>query len=321
VVATLFRESSADDLLHACLDTLIAKGEATHPSRGSALELRAVTLELDDPLARLSRSAARGRIFSPLGETLWYLSKTNSESFISYYVEYYKGRGEAGRVWAGYGEQLFSFDGFDQVAYVIERLRSNPESRQAAIQIYDHDDVAQPHNDVPCTCTLQYFVRGGALHAVTYMRSNDAFVGLPHDLFAFTFLQELIARSIGIPLGIYSHMVGSMHLYEDDQPAAHRFLEEGWQSSSKMPGMPLGDPWDSIDALMRVEALARDANLEPNEISLSDDPYWADLQRLLVSFALMKRGRPQAAKAVSDALTHDVYRLYIDDRLDRSKAR
>jgi thymidylate synthase len=103
------------------------------------------------------------------------------------------------------------------VADLISLLQKRPASRRAALQIYDARDLAQEHKDVPCTCTLQFFVRDGRLEMATYMRSNDAYLGLPHDVFAFTMLQELVARSLGVEVGVYRHMVGSLHLYEVDR--------------------------------------------------------------------------------------------------------
>ena len=63
---------------------------------------------------------------------------------------------------------------------------------------------------------------------VHYMRLNDALVGLPHDVFCFTMLQEIVARSLSVELGGYKHAVGSLHLYKTHVDAAHQFLEEGW---------------------------------------------------------------------------------------------
>ena len=75
------------------------------------------------------------------------------------------------------------------------------------------------------------------------MRSNDVIKGLPHDIFCFTMLQEMVARMISVDLGIYKHCVGSLHLYDTDKSKAKSFMREGWQSTkSAMPPMPDGDP-------------------------------------------------------------------------------
>jgi thymidylate synthase len=263
----------------------------------------------------LSRSEARGRLFSALAETLWYLSGSNDVEFIAHYLEYYRSLGENGVVWGGYGHRLFEFDGFDQVQYVIDKLQGNPSSRQAVIQLFDHADVASHHEDVPCTCTIQFLVRSGGLCAITYMRSNDVHLGLPHDVFAFTVLQELIARSIGVQVGPYVHVVGSFHLYDKDVDAARAFLEEGWQSTTLMPSMPDGDPWAAVRRLIEVERRIRTGALDPMVAELDEDPYWADLGRLLMIFALWRWKRLSDLAHVEKELHNDVYRLYIADKL------
>ena len=65
---------------------------------------------------------------------------------------------------------------------------------------------------------------------VTNMRSNDAFLGLPHDFFSFTMIQEVLARTVNLEIGVYKHVVGSLHLYEENIEQAEQFITEGWQS-------------------------------------------------------------------------------------------
>ena len=101
-----------------------------------------------------------------------------------------------------------NFDGVNQIEYVITQLTEHPHSRQAVVQLFDHDDVTQPHKDVPCTCTFQFLLRRGGLRLITHMRSNDAYFGLSHDIFSFTMLQEIVARSIGAKLGSYRYSHG-----------------------------------------------------------------------------------------------------------------
>jgi thymidylate synthase len=309
-------EASCDDLLRESIEQLITLGEIIHPSKGQARELQGVTLELRNPRARLSRSETRGRIFSALGELCWYLSKSNAVEPISYYLSHYRTLGEGDKVFGGYGPRLFNFDGVDQISYVINKLREHPHSRQAVIQLFDHEDVVQPHKDVPCTCTFQFLLREGGLHLVTHMRSNDVYLGLSHDIFSFTMLQEIVARSIGASLGSYIHMVGSFHLYEVDMAKAKAFLAEGWQPGDyHMPDMPNGDPWPGIAHLLAVESRLRNGD-DPVEILVSDEPYWADLERVLVIFSLVKAQRLVDAHGIRQSFSHYAYDVFATDRID-----
>src|SRR5262245_55123087 len=195
-----FRALTLDDMMRSVFMELLSSGDRIHPTKGPATELAGVLLEITSPRARLSRTETRGKPFSCLGELCWYLAGTNALEFISYYVPYSE-YADGDVVFGGYGPRLFDWKGLDQIANVIALLRKKTYSRQAVIQLFDARDIVQEHRSIPCTCALQFMIRRGRLHAVTYMRSNDAFLGLPHDIFAFTMLQEILARSLSVELG------------------------------------------------------------------------------------------------------------------------
>ena len=309
-----FVEATLDDLMRAAIDAVWASGSEIAPTKGPARDLTGVRLELTNPLARLSRSEARGRIFSSLGELCWYLSGSNQVDQISYYISRYAEYDEDGLVHGGYGPRLRGDGPGDQIGYVIAQLGSSRDSRKAVVQLFDRSDVLKPHLDVPCTCTLQFVVRDGALHLVTYMRSNDVHLGLPHDVFSFTMIQELVARTLGLPLGTYVHMAGSLHLYETDIASAERFMDEGWQSTIAMPPMPEVDPWPSVDRLLDAEREFR-KSVGPPERALLEPGYWKDLERILAIFALIKRDRREDIPSIVQAFTSDVFGVFVADKL------
>jgi thymidylate synthase len=251
-----FRATTLDDLLRYALQSIEQYGEPVKASKGRTNEVRGVVLELTNPRARLSRTESRGKIFSCIGELCWYLKGTNRTAFVAHYIPAYRKSSEKGVVYGGYGPRLFkSWKDVQQFENLVELLRKRPTSRQAVLQLFDSTDLAEPHEDVPCTCTLQFLIRGGKLHLVVYMRSNDVIKGLPHDIFCFTMLQEMVARIMSVDLGIYKHCVGSLHLYDADKSKAESFMREGWQSTkSAMPPMPDGDPRPSITLLLKAES-------------------------------------------------------------------
>lgn len=307
-----FSGPTLDDLLGAIIPKLLRSRTRISPSRGPARELTGVLLNLRNPRARLSRTETRGRIFSCLGELLWYLSGTNALDFITYYIGRYRDESDDGEtVYGGYGPRLFNMNGrIDQVENVRQLLCRNPDTRRAVIQLFDARDLAAQHQEVPCTCTLQFLHRGGALHMFTHMRSNDAFVGLAHDVFAFTMLQEIMARSLGVQLGQYKHAVGSLHLYESDVVAAGQFLDEGFQESIAMPEMPAGNPWPSIRSVLAVEEKLRaGSSIQFDSLKFGD--YWDDLVRLLRVYALFKRGERDGMRTLMRQMSVDVYDTYI----------
>lgn len=300
-----------DDLLRMVFQKVLRDGEAVTASKGPNKELTGVVLELRNPLARLSRTETKGTVFSCLGETLWYLAHSNDLQFIKYYIGAYgKYAEQNGTIHGAYGPRMFKMRGnIDQISNIIKLLKRKPSSRQAVVQLFNAEDLLKNYNDVPCTCTMQYFVRKGALHKVVHMRSNDAYLGLPHDIFAFTFMQELIARTLNLKLGSYKHLVGSLHIYDSDKDKIRRFLKEAYQSRILMPRMPSGDPWHDLKKLIKVEReIRRGSQVQLDRYKI--DRYWADLMRLLWIFALNKQRR--STRAIKAKMASAVYDSYIE---------
>jgi thymidylate synthase len=306
-----------DDLLLEAYPKLIAAPIVVN-TRGSSRELLGVSALILRPRARLCRSETRGRAFSCLGELIWYLSKSNALAPIAPYIPKYKKESEDGEtVYGGYGPRLFGKDGHDQIANVLALLSENPTSRRAVIQLFDAADISVRRKEIPCTTTLQLFVRDDRLHLVATMRSNDAFIGLPHDVFCFTMLQEILARSLGLEMGPYRHMVGSLHLYEDNVEDAKALIDERFQRRIEMPPMPNGDPWPEIEKLVQGEARVRAEEVfEATE--LLADPYWADLLRLIQLFHATDDAHFDSLRS---AVHFEGYRTYVRTRAETRRRR
>lgn len=309
-----------DDLLHDVLKALLAEKTCVKATRGDFTELFGVTLHLANPRARLSRSEDKSKVFSALGEFLWYLSGETKLDFIDYYVpgRFQEESDDQTTVRSGYGERLFSFDGVNQVENVIKLLREKPSSRRAVIQLFDATDLLTHYKSIPCTCTLQFMARDDRLNMFVSMRSNDAFLGLPHDIFSFTMLQELVARSVDMEVGEYKHCAGSLHLYKKDEARATRYLEEGYQSKIAMPPMPKGDPWLDIKKLQACEeGLRRQgvANVQPGW-----DPYWQELAHLLDAYRAYKDKNLPAINDLTGKLKSSVYKMFVEAKADQLTA-
>jgi thymidylate synthase len=309
-------EDSLDDLLRAAIEAVLEHGERVFPTKGPNRELRGVTLKLTNPRARLSRSESRGKVFSALAELLWYLSGSNATDQISHYIPRYSQYDEGGIIFGAYGPRLRG--GADQLATVVDLLRDRPSTRRAVIQVFDGADLLEDHEDVPCTCTLQFLNREARLDLIVYMRSNDVFIGLPHDAFCFSMIQELVARSVGVDVGQYVHVVGSLHLYDSNTEDARRFLDEGYFDLKEMPPMPALDPMGDVAEILAFEAQLRSGS-DPLSVALPSSQYWADLARLLVAFELDRGGRRDEIASVMRQMCTDVYNIHVDDRLDRRR--
>lgn len=148
-----------------------------------------------------------------IGEMLWYLSGNNSLKEIQKYTKNWDRMSDDGEtVNSNYGYCIKKKFGFDQWEYIKTMLENNPNSRQAVIHIKTADN--KPSKDVNCTVCLQFFIRDNKLYLTTYMRSNDLWLGFPYDVFQFTAMQILMSMELGLDLGTYTHVAGSLHLYE-----------------------------------------------------------------------------------------------------------
>ena len=103
----------------------------------------------------------------------------------------------------------------DQIDYVVNLLRNEPETRQATISIYDgkeHDTFAF---DTPCTYAVQFTIINNRLNMCVVMRSNDLWYGFCNDQYCFSRMQEMVCNELNIELGTYYHFAHNMHLYND----------------------------------------------------------------------------------------------------------
>jgi thymidylate synthase len=309
-----------DDLLLAVFRRMLRSTHHINPRRGEAREEFGALLELKNPRARLSRTESRQQtLFSCLGELLWYLAKSNDLEFINYYVPQYKEESTDGEtIRSAYGPRLFNNHGINQIENAIAMLREGHDSRRAAVQIFEAYDSDPRNHESPCTCTLQFALRDDRLQLLTFMRSNDVFRGLPHDIFAFTMLQELVASSLSVEPGSYKHAVGSLHLYDENRKQAKEYVSEKYQPTTlAMPPMPAGDPWPAVRAVLRAEREIR-ADKTVNESQLQLDPYWQDLVRLLRIFGHFSRNQKKLIPEIQKSMHSHIYDTYIQKKLESS---
>ena len=119
---------------------------------------------------------------------------------------------ENGEVNSNYGYQ---WRRNDQLENVINMLKQNNETRQAAISIYDGKAIHQYAHDTPCTYAVQFTIVQGKLYMSVYMRSNDLWYGFCNDQYQFASLQEMVAERLNLPVGTYYHHAHNLHLYND----------------------------------------------------------------------------------------------------------
>ena len=117
-----------------------------------------------------------------------------------------------GYVNSNYGWQ---WERTSQLDIVIQMLKDNPETRQAAISIYDGKEISDYTYDTPCTYAVQFTVINDKLNMCVVMRSNDLWYGFCNDQYQFANLQMLVAERSEYDVGTYYHFAHNLHLYND----------------------------------------------------------------------------------------------------------
>jgi thymidylate synthase len=220
---------SLDEMWYAMLETLLRSGKQG-PSRcgdmageviGSQWRLRAGC----DATFLCNPRRALDPVYAS-AELLWYLSRSDSGAgLLPYAPKYEMFLDEDGRAFGAYGHRILTnAEGRDLLEEAVGLLRKSPETRQCVVQIWRPTDLCEAvrggRKDLPCTLSWQFVVRDGALHMCTTMRSNDAWLGTPYDVYCFTCIQRLVAGTLGVAVGEYVHTVGSLHLYAKNARAA-----------------------------------------------------------------------------------------------------
>ena len=115
----------------------------------------------------------------------------------------------------GYQWQRSDWNGISQFDYVVNLLKQNPKTRQAAISIYDGKEHNNYELDTPCTYAIQFTIVNDKLNMCVTMRSNDLWYGFCNDQYCFSKLQIKAADELGLLVGNYFHFAHNLHLYND----------------------------------------------------------------------------------------------------------
>lgn len=121
-----------------------------------------------------------------------------------------------------YGKRLFDVAGKNHIDWVINKLRSNPETKSATIStLYPGE---QRKTNISCVTTLDFKVRDKKLFTTIFVRSQDAYKKLQWDTLFISKLSEMVAEKVGITLGPLNSFVVSEHIYETDFKEVKKLL-------------------------------------------------------------------------------------------------
>lgn len=235
------------DLVQRILDEGMAKGDRTGTGTRSVFghQMR-FDLRAGFPLVTTKKIHVK----SVVAELLWFIKgDTNTrylrDNGVSIWDEWADENGDLGPI---YGYQWRSWpapDGrhIDQLAQVIERLGTEPDSRRlivSAWNVADLDAMAL----APCHAFFQFYVADGKLSCQLYQRSADVFLGVPFNIASYALLTHMVAQVAGLEVGDFVHTLGDAHLYVNHLDQAREQLT---RETRALPELWLDPAVTSID--------------------------------------------------------------------------
>ena len=239
------------DLLRDIRDNGVDRGDRTGTGTRSVFG-RQLRFDLAEGFPILTTKKVHFK--SVVNELIWFLNgDTNTqwlrENGVSIWDEWATDKGDLGPL---YGAQWVNWptrDGktINQIDYVIDCLKHRPESRRILFHAWNveylPDETMSPQENVeagrmalpPCHLLYQFYVANGRLSAMLYIRSSDAFLGLPFNIASVSLLVHMLCQQVGLELGEVVVTMGDCHLYSNHaeqvetqltrQPKARPMLE------------------------------------------------------------------------------------------------
>jgi len=206
------------DLLETLLERGVVKGDRTGTGTRSLFGYQ-MRFDLRDSFPLLTTKKVH--LKSIVHELLWFLSGSTNigylkEHGVRIWDEWADENGELGPV---YGSQWRSWPDpaggtIDQIANVIESIRSNPDSRRHVVSAWNPaevDRMALP----PCHTLFQFWVADGELSCQLFQRSADVFLGVPFNIASYALLTAMVAQVCDLRPGEFVHTLGDAHLYSN----------------------------------------------------------------------------------------------------------
>jgi len=219
------------DLLQDILDHGVAKGDRTGTGTLSVFG-RQYRHDLADGFPLLTTKKLH--LKSIVNELIWFLrGDTNTrwlkENGVSIWDEWATESGDLGPIYGAQWTAWPTRDGgsVNQIDYVVECLRNKPDSRRILFHgwnvEYLPDERLSPQDNVragkmalpPCHLLYQFYVAGGRLSTLLYIRSSDSFLGLPYNTASVALLTLMLAQQCDLRPGEIIIATGDSHIYSN----------------------------------------------------------------------------------------------------------
>ena len=219
------------DLLRDIRDNGVDRGDRTGTGTRSVFG-RQLRFDLNEGFPILTTKKVHFK--SVVNELIWFLSgDTNTqwlrENGVSIWDEWATEEGDLGPLYGAQWVKWPARDGseINQIDYVIDCLKNRPESRRILFHAWNveylPDETLSPQENVkagrmalpPCHLLYQFYVANGKLSAMLYIRSSDAFLGLPFNIASVSLLVHMLCQQVGLEPGDVVVTMGDCHLYSN----------------------------------------------------------------------------------------------------------
>ena len=330
----------ANDAFKSTLESVMTNGSEIKAEESKSIgsgksfkEIINYNLVIENPQKRILRSSKRPiNLPGAIARFVWMMAANNRLADIEFYwgaaVTPFSDDGYT-VPGSSYGARMFnSSPGLDQIEAIINRLRKDPSTRRAAVAIYHPVDAIRDSKDIPCTFGLFYHVREKKLVSTVVMRSNNAFILLPYNIFEFSLLAEVIAKEVRVSLGHMNYNALSMHVYKEHYEKAYEvIMESNIEDDLVFPDMPMDpNPLSEVKKLIMLESKIRHISaglnnsninewlkpsimIDKNEIRLHD--YWRQFYYLLLYHIVLKKTSDKEALKKVAELIDEPYKKYL----------
>ncbi len=152
-------------------------------------------------------------------ELLWFLRGDSNVRWLqergcTIWNEWAREDGDLGPVYGVQWRNWPTPDGghIDQIAQVVQQLKSNPDSRRIIVSAWNVADLDRMAL-MPCHAFFQFYVADGKLSCQLYQRSADIFLGVPFNIASYALLTQMLAQQCDLGLGDFIWTGGDCHLY------------------------------------------------------------------------------------------------------------
>lgn len=227
----------ANLMWHRLLDDILTHGEEVCPRGLRTKELLHHTVKVDMARPVVTRKERGLNYQFMAAEALWILAGRNDVDSLAKFVPKMRQFSDNGEVLAGaYGPRIVP-----QLPYVVNTLKQDPDTRQAALTVWT--PCPGPSKDIPCTVSMVFNIRRCSeteqenLHLHVHMRSSDAWLGIPYDVFSFSMVGFYVCALLGLYPGTLTLSLTSNHLYEQHWDQAQELLQT-FSDKIDLPSVP-----------------------------------------------------------------------------------